>query len=112
MSLSFYPCSAVGALDLQSFLVFLLVAIASVSVPQILYCRFQKWEEAGKQIIWTVGKAKIATPSRASGVVLALYPSPALLTEWCVSVKLGARATLLENSKGSLLLWRIFFWMA
>lgn len=65
MSLSFYPCNAVGTLDLQSFLVFLLVAIASVSVLLNLCCEFQKWEEAGKQIIWTVGKAKISIPSDA-----------------------------------------------
>lgn len=49
----------------------LLVAIASVSVPLILCYGFQKWEEAGKQIIWTVGKAKVATSSHA------------FLQEWC-----------------------------
>lgn len=65
MSLSFCPCNAVGTLDLQSFLAFLLVAIASVSVSLSLCSGFQKWQEAGKQIIWTVGKAKISTPSHA-----------------------------------------------
>lgn len=65
MSLSFYPCNAVGTLDLQSFLVFLLVEIASVSVPLVLCCGFQKWKEAGKQITGAVGKAKIAVPNHA-----------------------------------------------
>lgn len=111
MSLSFYPCNAVGILDLQSFLVLLLVEIASVSVPLILCCGFQKWEETGKQIVWTLGKAKFATPSHAlsSGVMLALSLSPALLTAWCVCIKLYGRATLSENSKECLSCGESFF---
>lgn len=114
MSLSFYPCNAVHPMDLQGFL------ILSPGSDSFCFCATdlvlwvsemrRSWE--ANYLDSRKSKGCYLKPCFSSGVMLALCPSPALLTEWCVCVKLCGRATSLGNSKEGLLLWRILFQMA
>lgn len=97
MRLAFHVCGAFHTLDLQGLLVLLLAGMTSASVgtdlPPWVSGTGRSWGANHIQAVKTKTKKKkkekdpSSKPFFSSTAALALYPLPALLTEWHVFVK-------------------------